>query len=58
MEPLAYSVKEAARVIGIGTTKFYELMNAGAIPSFKVGKRTLIKHADLASFIDSMSKAA
>ncbi|AKM11893.1 hypothetical protein AB433_15095 [Croceicoccus naphthovorans] len=58
VEPLAYAVKDAARTLGIGTTKFYELMNDGTIPSFKIGKRTLIRHADLVAFIDDQSKAA
>ena len=49
---LAYSVSEAAKVIGVGKTKLLELMRAGDGPrSFKLGRRRLIEHDVLAEWL-------
>jgi hypothetical protein len=39
--PIWVPPKEGTRLAGIGLTKFYELMNTGAIESRKVGNRRL-----------------
>ncbi len=49
---LAYSTDEAARVCGIGKTKLLEMMRCGDGPrSFKMGRRRLIEHEELAAWI-------
>src|SRR5690606_40267970 len=56
--PMAYSVVDAARVLGIGKTKFYELVNQGEIPTIKIGSRTLVPHDELAAFVERQRNAA
>lgn len=45
MEPLAYTIADARRVSGLGTTKIFELLADGRLASSKIGRRRLI-HAD------------
>ena len=40
--PLAVSPIAAARMLGIGRTHLYELMNNGSLRSVRLGKRRLI----------------
>ena len=40
---LAVSPAEAARLLGLGKTKFYELLAANEITSVKIGTRRLIR---------------
>jgi excisionase family DNA binding protein len=54
MTPLAYSVNDALRLLGIGRTKFYALVKNGAIPTRKLGTRTLVLAKDLEAFIDGL----
>lgn len=42
LEPLAYSVNEAAKVLGISKPTLYKYVNREDFPSFKLGGRTLI----------------
>lgn len=51
-EPLAYRVKEAARLMGMGKSKLFELIKGGQLPARKVGGATLILRADLVAFLD------
>lgn len=48
---LAYSVPEASAAIGIGKTKLYALIGEGILPSTTIGKRRVIRSADLHSLI-------
>ena len=48
---LAYSVPEASAAIGIGKTKLYALIAQGVLPSTRIGKRRLIRAADLDALI-------
>lgn len=43
MQPETVSVAEAARLIGLGLTKTYELINAGELHSLKIGRRRLVR---------------
>lgn len=43
MEPVCISVTETMRVLGIGRTKVYELINAGVLKVVKFGRRTLVR---------------
>jgi excisionase family DNA binding protein len=50
--PLCVRVNVAARMIGIGRTKFYELIGNGEVEVLKVGNATLITTASLLAFIE------
>lgn len=52
MKPLALSVLEAARSLGIGRTTMYELLNDGAISSVKIGRRTLVPITELEKLLN------
>ncbi len=41
-QPLAVSPEEAARLLGIGRTNLFRLLETGAVRSVKVGSRRLI----------------
>jgi excisionase family DNA binding protein len=46
-EPICVRVNEAARMIGVGRTKLYELIAAGEVETVKLGKATRITTASL-----------
>lgn len=47
LEPICVTVNEAARMIGVGRTKLYELIASGEIQVIKLGKSTRITTASL-----------
>ncbi len=51
---LAYSVPDAAAMIGISRRTCYELMTAGQLRSVKLGRRRLVRHSDLVAFVDAL----
>lgn len=51
MNPLALSVPEAARLLGIGKTSMYELISSGAIVKAKIGRRTVIPFHAVEAFL-------
>jgi excisionase family DNA binding protein len=53
-KPLAYHIDEAAKVSGIGRSKLYEAVAAGALRAVKCGRRTLIRTEDLEAFIANL----
>lgn len=53
---LAYSVSEAAHVVGLGKTTLYGLIASGRLSSCKVGGRRLIRSADLERLIASRAE--
>jgi excisionase family DNA binding protein len=46
-EPICVKINDAARMIGIGRTKLYELIAAGDVEAVKLGKSTRIVTASL-----------
>ena len=54
----AYSVEEAARQIGIGRSKMFELIKYGKIKAIKCGARTLVPDSSLMSFLATSEPAA
>ena len=50
-EPLAYSPAQAARVLGISRGSLYSALGSD-LPSFKLGRRRLIRRSDLLAFIE------
>lgn len=56
--PIALSVVEAARSLGISRTKLYELIGEDEIAVVKIGSRTLVPHNELVAFFDRQRLAA
>jgi excisionase family DNA binding protein len=52
---LAYSVPDAAAMIGISRRTCYELMTSGQLRSVKLGRRRLVRHTDLVAFVDALA---
>lgn len=48
---LAYSVTEAASIIGLGKTTLYGLIGTGRLPSSKIGSRRVIRRCDLEALL-------
>jgi excisionase family DNA binding protein len=52
MEVLTCKPLDAARALGIGKTKVYELIGAGKLKTIKIGRSTLIKTDSIRLFVD------
>lgn len=50
-DPICVRVNDAARMIGVGRTKLYELIAAGEVETIKLGKATRITAASLHDFV-------
>ena len=50
-DPICVRVNEAARMIGVGRTKLYELIAAGEVETVKLGKATRITTASLHNLV-------
>jgi len=46
------TVAEACDAVGLGKTKFYELMGAGVVETISVGRRRLVRVPSLLRFLD------
>ena len=51
--PLAHSIPNACRRIGIGRTALYELVASGELKTIKFGSRTLVPESELKRLIDT-----
>ena len=56
-EPLAYSVPDAAKAIGVSKNTVWNLLRTGELRSFKLGARTLIRAEELRAMIDRKAAA-
>lgn len=56
--PFAYSINDAAKSLGIGRTKLYELIAQSEIAIVKIGSRTVVPHDQLASYFERQRSAA
>ena len=52
VEPICVRVNDAARMIGIGRTKLYELISSGELETIKIGKATRITTASLHRLVE------
>jgi excisionase family DNA binding protein len=52
--PLAYSIGEVCRVLGIGKSSLYKSIKSGELPAKKRGHRTLILADDLRAFLQRL----
>jgi excisionase family DNA binding protein len=53
-QPLAHTVANAVQVSGVSRSSLYEAIKAGDLPVRKAGRRTLILHADLAAWLQTL----
>ncbi len=44
-QPILLSVRQAARLLGVGTTFAWDLVRRGQIPSVRLGRRVLVPRA-------------
>lgn len=47
MDRITVAVAEAREALGLGTTKLYQLINAGQLETVKVGRRRLVTVASI-----------
>ena len=52
-ERLAYGAGEAAQLLGYSRNGFAALLDAGLIPSFRQGRKRLVRRSDLLAFMDA-----
>ena len=52
VEPICVRVNDAARMIGIGRTKLYELISSGELETVKIGRATRITTASLHKLVE------
>ena len=50
----SYTIQEAAKVIGVGVTKTYQMINERKLSARKLGKRTIILRGDLEDFLSNL----
>ncbi len=51
MDPLALPPKQAFAAIGVGITKGYELIAAGDLETFKIGRATRVTTESLRAYV-------
>jgi excisionase family DNA binding protein len=57
MEPIAVSVNDAARMLSLGRTSIYALINEGRLDTVKIGRRTLITTESIRRLVDDNDSA-
>lgn len=58
LPPIFVTVNDAKRLLSLGHTRVYELMNSGALDRVKSGGKTLISYESVQRYADSLRKAA
>lgn len=53
-EKIAFTLKEAASALGVGTTTLYKALAEGKLSAIKLGNRTLIPREVLMAWVTSM----
>jgi excisionase family DNA binding protein len=51
---MAYDLKAACRISGLGRTTLYAALKSGALTAHKCGRRTVILAADLEAFLKGL----
>lgn len=57
LKPVAISVREAARMLGVSPPTLYGLIRDQRFPAFKIGARTLISVAGLKAWVEQQATA-
>lgn len=53
MDIITTSINEAGKMLGLGRTSIYSLINAGKLETIKVGRRTLVKTESICRLVSS-----
>ena len=53
MNPLATSINDAAKALGLGRTTIYKFIAEGRLEAIKLGRRTLVKVESIRRVIDA-----
>jgi excisionase family DNA binding protein len=51
LTPLLFNVRDAARLLGLGRSKFYELLSTGEVRTVRVGRRRLVPADALTEYV-------
>ena len=51
IEPICVRINDAARMIGVGRTKLYELISSGELETLKIGHVTRVTTASLRELV-------
>lgn len=51
MEPICTSISDAGKLLGIGRTKVYELINSGKLETVTLGRRRLVRYASIKALV-------
>jgi hypothetical protein len=54
LQPLAYPIEQVPAVSGVPRTKVFEAVRKGQLMARKIGRSTLIEHAELQRFLTSL----
>lgn len=57
-EKLAYSVEEAAEVLGLSTSKMYQVINMEGFPVIKLGGRRIVPIKGLERWLENMASGS
>ena len=57
-EPILVSIREAGRIVGVGRTKTYELLDRGDLETVKLDGRRLVVMASIKKLIQKLREAA
>ncbi|WP_242120533.1 helix-turn-helix domain-containing protein [Sphingomonas lacusdianchii] len=57
VEPLAVSVANASRILGIGKTVTYELIKRGKLDTVHIGRRNMVRISSLRQLVGEPSRA-
>ncbi len=52
MEPIATSISDTAKALGLGRTSIYALIREGRLETIKLGRRTLVRIASIRRLLD------
>lgn len=55
---LLVPISEAIWKLGMGRSKFFEIVAAGEIETVKIGRRTLVPQAALVAYVDKLRSLA
>jgi excisionase family DNA binding protein len=56
-ETYAMTIAEVTRKTGIGRTSIFEAIRRGRLKAVKAGRRTLVRHEALVSYLDTLPPA-
>ena len=57
IDPLFVPINDGAKIIGLGRSKFYELISQKKIPLVKLGRKSLVSVAALRTFAESLTNS-